>query len=57
MCLSFLFGLGTYNFPSGSSAKSLTKEAEGRASKKREFDGTVGTRWTNGDIKFPLNYS
>ena len=39
----FNFRLGTYNVPSGSSAKSLTKEAEGRASAKREFDGTDGT--------------
>ena len=42
----FNFRLGTYNVPSGSSAKSLTKEAEGRASAKREFDGTDGTGGT-----------
>ena len=42
----FNFRLGTYNVPSGSSAKSLTKEAEGRASAKREFDGTDGTDGT-----------
>ena len=49
-CFSFFnFRLGTYNVPSGSSAISLTR-AEGRASAKREFDGT------DGDQKCPLNF-
>ena len=40
----FNFRLGTYNVPSGSSAPSLKKEAEGRASAKREFDGVGSDR-------------
>ena len=44
----FNFRLGTYNVPSGSSAKSLTKEAEDRASAKREVDGTGEAGWTDG---------
>ena len=50
------FRLATYNVPSGSSAKSFTKEAEGRASAKREFDGTDGTGWTDGNQKCPLKF-
>ena len=42
--IPFNFRLGTYNFPSGSSAISLTTE--------REFDGTDG--W-DGNQKCPFN--
>ena len=60
----FFRGVGGINFcslpytvPSGSSAPSLTKEDEGRASAKREFDGmgrTDGTDGLDGDQKCPL---
>ena len=54
----FNFRLGTYNFPSGSSAPSL-KRPKAWASAQREFDGTdggygtVGTDGTDGDQKCP----
>ena len=49
----FLFRLGTYNLPLGFSAKSLTKEAKGRASAKCESKICSHQRVYFGDSKTP----